>query len=176
MNFITVDDLKLYQRKYTEDEKTDALVKTFCDSGMEAVKSYLGYDPELQEYTEEKYGMDGLRLSLSAPVSEILSLSAGGEEQDLSLFYFCENYIKHKGRNLFRSDTLYTVSYTGGFEEVPAKIKTAALQVASLYWESAGGNLAVSSTSFADTGSRVFNNFQAGRFLAEIQDYRILRI
>lgn len=176
MEFITVDELKLYQRKYTEDEKADELVKVFCDSGMEAVKSYLGYNPELSEYTEERRGMDGLRLSLQAPVSEILSLSADGEELDLSMYFAAENYIKSRARTLFRSDVLYSVSYRGGFDPVPARIKSAALQVASLYWESAGGNLAVSSTSFADTGSRVFNNFQAGRFLSEIQDYRILRL
>lgn len=176
MNFITADDLKQYQRKYTDSEEQDALVKTYCETGMEAVRGYLGYSPEAAEYTEERSGMDGLRLSLSAPVAEILSVAADGEELDISLFIASENYLKYKGRNLFRSDVLYTVRYTGGFKEVPARIRTAALQVASLYWESAGGNLAVSSTSFADTGSRVFNNWQADRFLQAIQDYRILRL
>lgn len=55
---------------------------------------------------------------------------------------------------------------------VPQIIKTTALQIASLFWESAGGNLAVSSTSFADTGSRVFNNFKADRFTEQIEKYK----
>lgn len=55
---------------------------------------------------------------------------------------------------------------------VPEIIKTTALQIASLFWESAGGNLAVSSTSFADSGSRVFNNFKADRFLEQIAAYQ----
>ena len=59
-----------------------------------------------------------------------------------------------------------------GYQAVPEIIKTTALQLASLLWESAGGNLAVSSTTFADTGSRVFNNFTADRFLKQIAQYK----
>lgn len=55
---------------------------------------------------------------------------------------------------------------------VPPIIRLTTLQIASLFWESAGGNLAVSSTSFADTGSRVFNNFKADRFLEQITAYK----
>lgn len=62
--------------------------------------------------------------------------------------------------------------YTTSVSTVPALIRTVALQIGSLLWESAGGNLAVSSTSFADTGSRVFNNFEADRYLKSIDDYR----
>ena len=39
-------------------------------------------------------------------------------------------------------------------------------------WESEGGNLAVSSTTYSDNGSRVFNNFRADRFLEELETYK----
>lgn len=57
--------------------------------------------------------------------------------------------------------------------KVPAKIRTAALQIASLLWESAGGNLAVSSTSYADSGSRTFSNYSAERILKDLEPYRL---
>ena len=68
----------------------------------------------------------------------------------------------------------YTVTYTAGYAymQVPEVIRQVALQIAALFWESAGGNLAVSSTSYESSGTRVFNNFQADRFLKQIQMYK----
>lgn len=63
-------------------------------------------------------------------------------------------------------------SYSTFISTVPEVIKTTAKQIGSLFWESAGGNLAVNSTSFADTGTRVFNNFTADRFLNQIVSYK----
>lgn len=86
-----------------------------------------------------------------------------------------KNYLESNfGKGVFYEDCLYEIVYTAGYlpEEIPAKIRTVALQLASLMWESAGGNLAVSSTSFADTGSRQFNNFTADRFLKEIEPFK----
>lgn len=62
--------------------------------------------------------------------------------------------------------------WTTSVPTVPALIRTVALQIGSLLWESAGGNLAVSSTSFSDTGTRVFNNYQADRYLDAISEYK----
>lgn len=70
------------------------------------------------------------------------------------------------------TEVTHQFKYTVTKSTVPELIKNTALQIASLFWESAGGNLAVSSTSFADTGSRVFNNFKADRFLEQIAAYQ----
>lgn len=70
------------------------------------------------------------------------------------------------------TEVAHQFKYTTTVSTVPEIIKITALQIASLFWESAGGNLAVSSTSFADTGSRVFNNFKADRFLEQLENYR----
>lgn len=178
MTFITTDDLQSYQNKYIgDDEEALKLVQRYCDAGMEAVKDYLHYNPESTELTTEKEGADSLYFPLdAAPVTEITEAYADGEEIDVTTFRIGEdNLIAFANRSKFSSDVTYKFVYKAGFEKVPEKIKTCALQIASLYWESAGGNLAVSSTSFADTGSRVFNNFTADRFLSSISSYRILR-
>ncbi len=176
MTFITTDDLEAFQNKYVDDEQKE-LLQTYCNAGMEKVKNFLGYNPEKDSCTIEKYGTGGTLFSLDAkPIISIDSISIDEEETDVSLFRVkSDNYIIYKDGQTFNSEKLYSVTYTAGFEEVPGAIKLCALQLASLYWESAGGNLAVSSTSFADTGSRVFNNFTAERFLKEIENYRILK-
>lgn len=70
---------------------------------------------------------------------------------------------------------MYKIAYSAGFAHVPDRIVNVALQVASLIWESEGGNIAVSSTSFGDNGGRVFNNFKADRFLSDLDGYRLGR-
>lgn len=176
MTFITTDDLQTFQNKYVDEEQA-ALLQTYCNAGMEKVKNFLGYNPESTDCTIEKYGTGGALFSLDAkPITSIESVCVDDTEVDVSLFRVkSDNYIVYKDGNKFDSEKLYSIKYTAGFEEVPGAIKLCALQLASLYWESAGGNLAVSSTSFADTGSRVFNNFTADRFLKEIENYRILK-
>ncbi len=177
MTFITTDDLENFQNKYVDDEQKE-LLQTYCNAGMEKVKNFLGYNPEKSDCTIEKYGTGGTLFSLDAkPIVSIESAKVDDTEVDVSLFRVkSDNYIIYKSGNKFDSEKLYSIKYIAGFEEVPGAIKLCALQLASLYWESAGGNLAVSSTSFADTGSRVFNNFTAERFLKEIENYRILKI
>lgn len=176
MTFITTDDLEAFQNKYVDDEQKE-LLQTYCDAGMEKVKNFLGYNPEKTQCTLEKYGTGGTLFSLEAkPITSITRAGVDGEEVSTELFRVkSDNYLIYKNGRAFDSEKLYKFEYEAGFEEVPGAIKLCALQLASLYWESAGGNLAVSSTSFADTGSRVFNNFTAERFLKEIENYRILR-
>lgn len=70
------------------------------------------------------------------------------------------------------TETPNEYKYSTFVSTVPEVIKTTAKQIGTLFWESAGGNLAVNSTSFADTGTRVFNNFKSDRFLDQIVAYK----
>lgn len=147
---------------------------TYCKSAMEQVADYLGYDPELQAYTQVIKGDGGTLAALQAmPVNSITALSIDGAIGDpTTLEVEKMNYICFKDNSVFQKGSRYSITFTAGYESVPDIIKTTALQIASLLWESAGGNLAVSSQTFADTGSRVFNNFTADRFLKQIAKYK----
>lgn len=57
--------------------------------------------------------------------------------------------------------------------DVPSLVKLTALQIASLFLESAQGNIATSSTAFADMGTRVFNNFQIDKLLSQLEPLRL---
>ena len=172
MNFITSTELCNFMNKQVETSDTGPA--SYCKSAMEVVKEYLGYDPELQTYTQTIKGDGGALAALQAmPVTEITALSIDGVEADPSqLEWETENYVCFVDNSVFEKGSRYVITFKAGFQTVPEIIKTTALQIASLIWESGGGNLAVSSTSFADTGSRVFNNFTADRFLKQIAQFK----
>lgn len=172
MAYISQTDLEDFMGKFPKEG--DTRPQTYCDSAIECVKGFLGYDPELQEYTTKFKGDDGsLAVMESFPVTVVTSFKIDGESVDISkLETAAKNYIQFADSSLFCKEHKYEITYKAGYSTVPALIKTTALQIASLYWESAGGNLAVSSTSFADTGSRVFNNFKADRFLEQIAGFK----
>lgn len=172
MNFITKDDLVAFMNKIPDSEDTQP--ENYCKAAMETVADYLGYNPELQEYTQTVKGDGGALAALQAmPVNSISALTVDGAEGDpSSLEVENMNYICFKDNSVFANGSRYVITFTAGWENVPEIIRTTALQIASLLWESAGGNLAVSSTSFADTGSRVFNNFTSDRFLKQIAKYK----
>lgn len=190
MNFITKNDLMAFTNKYVDEPETDGGnsgnqntsessnsfdgPQTYVDAAMETVKDYLGYDPELQTYTQTIKGDGGYLAALQAmPVGSITALTIDGVESDpASLEVDNMNYVCFKDNSVFQKDSRFVITFTAGWQNVPEIIRTTALQIASLLWESAGGNLAVSSTSFADTGSRVFNNFTSDRFLKQIAKYK----
>ena len=172
MTFITSAMLQAFMDKTCE--QNDTKPAGYCNAAMEQVRDYLGYDPEQQTYTQEVKGDDGKLVALCAwPVSTITAFSIDGEiHSPTEVEVESENYICFKDGSSFKKGSRYLFTFTAGYQTVPEIIKTTALQLASLLWESAGGNLAVSSTTFADTGSRVFNNFQADRFLKQIARYK----
>lgn len=176
MNFITADDLQNFQNKFVSDDNSLALLETYCNAGMEAVADYLGYNPESTELEKVDEGADSLYFSLDAPVIELTEATEDGEDIDTSLFRVSKRNLLEftNGRKFYEGKT-YKISYKGGFEEVPGKIKNCALSVAALYWERAGGNLAVNSVSLAD-GTRTFANREPDFFLKEISSYRVLKI
>ncbi len=172
--YITAEDVEDFIGKYPEDSK---LPEQYAKAAEEMVAEFLGYNPEQKEYTTIRYGDDGSLFELEAfPLVELKSVKINDMDFDVSKFRIrSKNYLESNfGRGVFYEDCLYEIVYTAGYlpEEIPAKIRTVALQLASLMWESAGGNLAVSSTSFAETGSRQFNNFTADRFLKEIEPFK----
>lgn len=172
MSYITQEELEDFMGKFPDEGDTQP--QNYCESAMETIRDFLGYDPEEKEYTTKIKGDNGELAPLEAfPISEISSFTVDGVEHNISeLEIYDKNYINFVDGSLFLKCHKYEITYKAGFENVPKLIKTTALQIASLFWESAGGNLAVSSTSFADTGSRVFNNFKSDRFLEQIEKYK----
>ena len=176
MAYITPETLKKFSDKFPSDE---TLLQNYCDSAEKIIEDYLGYCPESKEYTTKIRGFNSKALPLEAkPISSVSEISADGESIDILNIQIIKNtnYIEFADNSTFLSSVTYDVTYTAGYSTVPAPIVTAALQIASLLWESAGGNLAVTSTSFIDSGSRTFQSFKPDRFLDTISIYKMPKV
>ena len=177
MAYITPEDLKKFSDKFPSDE---SLLQNYCDSAEKIIEDYLGYSPESQNYETSARGINSHFFPLEAkPVTEIASVTQDGETVDLSQIRVVKNtnYIAFDDDSKFLDGVKYTVNYTAGFSTVPAPIVTAALQIASLLWESAGGNVSVTSTSYLDSASRTFQSFKPDRFLEpNIGKYKLAKV
>ena len=179
MAYINAYDLMRYQNKIIDEtEENLNQLESYCKSAEQMIEKYLHYCPESKVYTKRIKSDGGNLLEVGAmPITELKSVLIDDEESDVSLYSFEVErpYIQKADFSNFQKDSIYSVSFTAGYseEDFPEIIKTTALQIAALFWESSGGNLAVSSTSYADTGSRVFNNFTADRFLHQLDLYKI---
>ncbi len=175
MAYITAELLQNFMHKFPDDV---TLVGRYAAAAEETVAAYIGYSPELCGYVTERYGDGGALFELDAmPLVRITEATEDGAEiPPDTLGVRSRNYLERgRGRGTFFFGKLYKIAYSAGFARVPDRIVNVALQVASLIWESEGGNIAVSSTSFGDNGGRVFNNFKADRFLSDLDGYRLGR-
>lgn len=176
MAYITKEELMVFADKHPDD---DSLLEGYCTSAEQIIENYLGYSPELTEYTTSEYGLNSHNFALeSKPVAEVTAIYADDTEIDLRRVKIVKNspYISFTDEGIFSSEVKYSVTFKAGFEQVPQQIKTVALQIASLLWESAGGNLAVTSTSYGDMGGRSFQSFKPDRFLETISFYKMNRV
>jgi len=179
MAYINANDLMRFQNKIIDEtEENIEQLNSYCKSSEQMIEKYLHYCPEIKEYTKRIKSDGGNLLELGTmPISEVTSVFIDDVESDVSLYSFETEkpYLQKSDFSNFQKGSIYTITFTAGYttEDFPEIIKTTALQIASLFWESSGGNLAVSSTTYADTGSRVFNNFTADRFLKQLDMYKI---
>jgi len=178
MSYINATDLQNFTNKIVDstDTETLALFTQYCEAAENKIKSFLGYNPEYSEVLIKARGNGGelFNLKTKAFVS-FESFVIGNKATDPQVLELSETpqYCRFVDGSVFDKTTRYAITINQGFLTIPAEIKTCALQIATLYMESGGGNLAVSSTSYADTGTRTFNNYKAERFLEEIKDYQI---
>lgn len=190
MAYITADELMEFTGKVTDKVKA---VESYCKAAERAVEKYLGYYPGEKTCTERGFGNGSPYFPVHAmPVTEIVSVTVQGSEADASLFEGVpdDHLIRYAdGQSKFPAAMLFTFTFKAGYPDnivvdddgneetvstVPEDIKLVTLQIASLFWESAGGQLAVTSTSYADLGTRSFTHFTPERFLKQLDRYRVV--
>ena len=178
MAYITPEMLYEFAGKFPDEEAT--MPARYIQAAEETVAKYLRYRPEREQRTVAVWGDGTATLVLPAPVAGISAVTINGAAQEPDGWEWRQNYLSRRLSSglleIFSTDQKVEVTFEAGYDPVPLKIVTCALQIATLYWESAGGNLAVSSTSYADQGTRVFNNFHEDRFLEQINEWRIYNV
>lgn len=177
MDEITNELLQKFTEKYTDENDADSseLQSLYKSAAVKKVSDFLGYSPILSDIEEYTRGDGTSVLSVNSWVHSVERVSDDYNQviEDSLLLDFRKNYIERLDGGIFEKNKLYHIKYKGGFDPLPADISMVILQIASLLWESAGGNLAVNSKSFPDMGTRVFNNFSPDRFLEQLKGYCI---
>ena len=176
---VSIESFNAYSGNYEDSNEAVFCKKTFLRSSEEIVKDYLGFDPQLKEYTEELAG--NLRRGLwlgSRNVLEVTSVYLNGHELPLDEY-------RLKGDKLFSTAKsqgpfthgFFTVTYTAGWsdENMPSVIVLSILRLATLMLTEGNGNIGLTGKSFTDN-SRTFVNYSNYRkYLQPLDGFRIMR-
>lgn len=176
---VELSSFNAYSGNYEDSPEVLLCKETFLKSSEEIVKDYLGFDPELKEYTEELEGNLKRGLWLGARnILEVSSVLLDGHELPTDEY-------KLKGDKLFATSKsqgpfthgLFTVTYTAGWktESMPSVIVLSILRLATLMLTEGNGNIGLTGKSFTDN-SRTFVNYSNYRkYLQPLDGLRIMR-
>jgi hypothetical protein len=186
MSYVSVEELQKYSNVYSDT----ALQQSYIDSAENIINTYLGYSPTLHNYNQYFDGTGTNELQLKAkPIATIIGVEINGESIPLSEFYtimdseflYCNKIFPIGKRDI-------KVEYDAGWgitvdddeansEYLPEIIKMTVLRIASILQAESDSNIAVSSKSFAESGTRTFINYtDYSKYLLPISIYKILVI
>lgn len=171
---ITRHDLELFTNSYPDEE--DNQFDLFCGASEDIVKSYLRYNPELQEYDLYLNGSGTNEIHVPAkPITEIKKITIDGAEQSPDDFAFEDDVLfSIKNQKFSKGSRNIHLQFKAGFETIPAIIKETCLRIAGLL-STEVGNIGITSKSFQDSGTRTFTNTtNFDRYLFQISNYRLL--
>ncbi len=169
-----------YSGNFEDSPEAVQLKTAFLSTAEDIVASYLGFDPNQQEYTDVvACGSGSRRLYLCARnITSVGALTLGTTEVDITQVKVCDDYISfidHTTKFPIGEDNI-VVSYTAGWEieQMPSVIVVSILRIATLMLSETGGNIGLTGKSFADN-SRTFVNYSNYRkYLQPLDSMRIL--
>lgn len=169
-----------YSGNYEDSPEAVLLKGAFLATAEDIVTSYLGFDPNQQEYTDVvASGSGSRRLYLRARnITSVRSLTVGTVVVDPAVVKAYDDYISfidHATKVPTGEDNII-VSYTAGWEigQMPSVIVVSILRIATLMLSETGGNIGLTGKSFADN-SRTFVNYSNYRkYLQPLDSLRIL--
>lgn len=154
------------------DADNDDLLALYLNAAQEVIESYIGYKLELQEYQDSIIPASaGHTLSLRA--AHILELVINDKPAEI----IRQNVNIIETKTYTNKGAVLNVTYKAGFtaNTIPSIIKLTMLRIASLMASEEGGDIAVTSKSFGNDGSRTFiSTRNYAPFLKEVDAYRIL--
>jgi hypothetical protein len=186
MSYVTVEELQKYSNVYGDT----ILQQNYINSAEGIVNTYLGYSPTLHDYNQYFNGNGSHELQLKAkPIQGIINVEINNKSVPLSEFYFISNNEFMYFDKLFPCGKRnIKVEYKAGWgitpdddianrEYVPSIITMTVLRIAAILQAESDSNIAVSSKSFADSGTRTFINYTSyDKYLLPISIYKLLVI
>ncbi len=177
----TIEMFNTYSGNFEDSPQAVLLKSAFLTSAEEITASYLGFDPNLQAYTDVAASGSGMR-RLYLPVRNITSvgeLHVGNTSMDTSTVEAFDDHIRFTdGLTTFpRGRDNIRISLSAGWEagSMPPLITLSILRIATLMLSETGGNIGLTGKSFADN-SRTFVNYSNYRkYLQPLDALRIMR-
>lgn len=165
---VTIDAIKKFANIFPD---TDDIVTEVEAAAESIVFEYLGFDPAQKPYSHNAIGLGDSRLYLNGfPVSGAITIDG----VSFPAYDVDRNEISVDGM-VFPYLTKHSVSYTAGFDTVPAIILHTVLQIAALLLTEQG-NVGISGKSDPNTGSRTFISYtNFDKYLKNLKQYRLTR-
>jgi hypothetical protein len=186
MSYVSVEELQKYSGVYDES----GLQQIYVDAAENIVNTYLGYSPTLHHYAHRLNGSGTRELQLKArPVAAVISVEINGEPAPVSEFSAILDTEFIYYTNIFPAgERNIKAEYEAGWGTAPDDdqansgclpeiIKMTVLRIASILQAESDSNIAVTSKSFADSGTRTFINYtDYSKYLFPISIYKLLVI
>lgn len=171
----TIKELQDFTGVFENSESSQS--ELFLGSASDIIINYLGYDPTLQNYKKcfNGSGENYLRLE-TKPIQKINGIEINGIIEPLEEFYFDDDTLLYKGSKKFPEGIKNVlVDFEAGFENVPDLIKLTCLRIAAILQTEADNNIAITSKSFGESGSRTFYNFtNFQKYLLPISKWKLV--
>lgn len=171
----TVKELQDFTGVYENSESSQS--ELFLGAASDLIINYLGYDPILQNYKKcfDGSGENWLRLE-TKPIQKINEVEINGIIESLEDFYSDDDTLLYKNFKKFPEGIKnVSVDFDAGFENVPDLIKLTCLRIAAILQTEADNNIAITSKSFGESGSRTFYNFtNFQKYLLPISKWKLV--
>lgn len=171
----TVEELQKYSGVYVDETESQ---ERFLQSAQSIVENYLGYEIEEKNYAKfySGLGFSDLRLGVKN-VSAISSVKINDTEISLSNILLDDDSIILKSGVFAQGTKNIYVEFVGGFssDDIPELMKSTVLRIATLLQSESDSNIGITSKSFGDAGTRVFQNYtNFDKYLLPLSKYKIL--
>jgi len=171
----TIKELQDFTGVFENSESSQS--ELFLGAASDIIINYLGYDPTLQHYKKcfNGSGENYLRLE-TKPIQKINEIEINGIIEPLEEFYFDDDTLLYRGSKKFPEGIKNVlVDFDAGFENVPDLIKLTCLRIAAILQTEADNNIAITSKSFGESGSRTFYNFtNFQKYLLPISKWKLV--
>ena len=159
-----LDEWNTYTGDYEDSPEVNALKKQYLDTALSIVEEYLGYPLGRMRHYETHTGISGNNVYTDAfPIIECYSMTLNGNPVLPLYITTMGDYLRvkfnedHKSIS-FRDTDVIEIDYTSGYDVLPVIVKQTIFRIATLLKTEAGGNIGITSKSYADN-SRSFLNF-----------------
>lgn len=170
-----VEELQKYSGVYVDDTTGQEM---FLSSAQNVVENYLGYEIEKKNYTKlySGLGFKNLRLGVKN-ISAVATVKIDNVEIGINNILINDDEIILENGNFTKGIKNIYVEFVGGFsdEEIPSLIKLTVLRIATLLQSESDSNIGITSKSFGDAGTRVFQNYtNFDKYLLPLSRYKLL--